>query len=215
MRNDWINGIHNVGADLSRRGFLKAAGVVGGGLVLGFFVPGANKLARAADAKKAITPNAFVRIAPDDTITVAINRLEFGQGVSTSLPMLIAEELDADWSQMRFELAPAGAIFVDPVFGIQMTGGSLSIKNSYIQYREIGAAARAMLIAAAAKQWQVTVQECRAENSMVFGPLGYKASFGSLAEAAMQQPVPDLVELKKPAQFKFIGKPVLRIDAQA
>ena len=215
MRNDWIHGIHNVGADLSRRGFLKAAGVVGGGLVLGFFVPGANKLARAADAKKPITPNAFLRIAPDNTITVAINRLEFGQGVSTSLPMLIAEELDADWSQMRFELAPAGAIFVDPVFGTQMTGGSLSIKNSYIQYREIGAAARAMLIAAAAKQWQVTVPECRAENSMVLGPLGYKASFGSLAEAAMQQPVPDAVELKKPAQFKFIGKPVLRIDAQA
>ncbi len=215
MRNDWMNGIHNVGADLSRRGFLKAAGVVGGGLVLGFFVPGANKMARAADPKKPITPNAFLRIAPDNTITVAINRLEFGQGVSTSLPMLIAEELDADWSQMRFELAPAAAIFADPVFGIQMTGGSSTVKNSYIQYREIGAAARAMLIAAAAKQWQVTVPECHAENSMVIGPLGYKASFGSLAESAMQLPVPDSVTLKKPAQFNIIGKPTLRIDAQA
>jgi isoquinoline 1-oxidoreductase beta subunit len=116
---------------------------------------------------------------------------------------------------MRFELAPAAAIFSDPVFGMQMTGGSSSIKNSYIQYREIGAAARAMLVAAAAKQWQVTVAECHAENGMVIGPLGYKASFGSLAQAAMQQNVPEIVELKKPVQFKLIGKPTLRIDAHA
>ncbi|MET3107729.1 isoquinoline 1-oxidoreductase beta subunit [Oxalobacteraceae bacterium GrIS 2.11] len=223
MRNEWIDALQTmnqttsgpVQGELTRRSFLKAASVVGGGLVLGFVVPTANKFARAAEQKKPITPNAFLRIAPDNTVTVAINRLEFGQGVSTSLTMLIAEELDADWAQMRFELAPAGAIFSDPVFGIQMTGGSSAIKNSYTQYREIGAAARVMLIAAAAKQWQVTPAECRAENGLVLGPLGYKASFGSLAEAAMQQSVPETVELKKPAQFKLIGKPTLRIDAQA
>lgn len=223
MRNEWINALADQAIDkpvadqhgFSRRNFLKAASVVGGGLVLGFFVSDANKMARAADAKKPVTPNAFLRIAPDNTITVAINRLEFGQGVGTSLSMLIAEELDADWSQMRFELAPAAAIFNDPIFGMQMTGGSSAVKNSYIQYREIGAAARAMLIAAAAKQWQVTVAECRAENSMVIGPLGYKASFGSLAQVAMQQSVPESIQLKKPAQFKLIGKPTLRIDSAA
>jgi isoquinoline 1-oxidoreductase beta subunit len=108
--------------EISRRGFLKAASVVGSGLVLGFFVPGGSKMAQAADKEKKITPNAFLRIAPDDTITVVVNRLEFGQGVATSLPMLIAEELGADWAQMRAELAPGGAIFNDPAFGIQITG---------------------------------------------------------------------------------------------
>ncbi|PRC94832.1 xanthine dehydrogenase family protein molybdopterin-binding subunit [Solimicrobium silvestre] len=222
MRIEWMNAQltevdNNAAADvgITRRSFLKAASVVGGGLILGFFVPGANKFALAANEKKAITPNAFLRIAPDNTITVAINRLEFGQGVTTSLTMLIAEELDADWSHMRAELAPAGDVFKDPIFGMQMTGGSSSVKNSYTQYREIGAAARAMLIAAAAKQWQVTVAECSAKNSMVTGPLGYKASFGSLAEAAMQQAVPEKVALKDPKYFQLIGKPTLRIDSFA
>lgn len=199
----------------SRRGFLKIAGLTGGGLVLGFFVPGGQKMARAADAKKPITPNAFLRIAPDNTVTIAINRLEFGQGVATSLPMLIAEELGADWSQMRAELAPANAAFADPVFGIQMTGGSSTIKNSYTQYREIGAAARAMLIAAAAQKWQVSAAECRVAAGRVLGPLNFSASFGELADAAMQMPVPDSVQLKHPADFVFIGKPMPRIDSQA
>lgn len=225
MGNEWISALQTMDrvinvptvteGGLSRRSFLKASSVVGSGLVLGFVVPGANKMARAADGKKPITPNAFLRIAPDNSVTVAINRLEFGQGVSTSLTMLIAEELDADWSQMHFSLAPAAAIFADPVFGMQMTGGSSTIKNSYIQYREIGAAARAMLIAAAAKQWQVTSAECHVENGIIVGPLGLKASFGSVAEAAMQQSVPDAVVLKKPSQFKLIGKPRHRIDGQA
>ena len=224
MRTEWIANSQNfdqvltaqpVTSGLSRRTFLKAGSVLGSGLVLGFFVPGGQKMARAADAKKVYTPNAFLRIAPDNTITVAINRLEFGQGVATSLPMLIAEELDADWAQMHFELAPAAAIFSDPVFGIQMTGGSATIKNSYLQYREIGASARAMLIASAAKKWQVAPVECHAEHGKVFGPLGLSASYGALAEDAMQQPLPDNVVLKKPAQFKFIGKPMPRLDSRA
>jgi len=199
----------------NRRSFLKIAGVAGSGLVLGFFVPGGQKMARAADAPKAITPNAFLRIAPDNTVTVAINRLEFGQGVNTGMPMLIAEELGADFGQMRSELAPADLTFKDPVFGIQMTGGSSSIKNSYLQYREIGAAARTMLISAAAQKWQVTVAECHTANGRVIGPLGYSASFGELAETAMQLPVPETVQLKKPDQFTLIGKPTLRIDSRA
>lgn len=230
MRIEWINAPmmdRSMNADhvfidsrpdqpkLSRRRFLKVASAAGAGLVLGFFVPTTNKMARAAGDKKPLTPNAFLRIAPDETITVAINRLEFGQGVSTSLAMLIAEELDANWSHVRFELAPAAAIFNDPVFGMQMTGGSSAVKNSYMQYREIGAAARAMLIAAAAQQWRVGVAECHAENGRVLGPSGRKASFGALAHSAMTQHVPDSVELKQPAQFQLIGKPTLRIDAHA
>lgn len=223
MRTEWISNSQNfdqllnpqpAASAVSRRAFLKAGSVLGSGLVLGFFMPGGQKMARAADAKKVYAPNAFLRIAPDNTITVAINRLEFGQGVATSLPMLIADELDADWAQMRFELAPASAIFSDPVFGIQMTGGSSTIKNSYLQYREIGAAARAMLIASAAQKWQVTPAECRAEHGKVFGPLGLSASYGALAEAAMQQPLPSAVILKNPAQFKFIGKPMPRLDSR-
>jgi len=203
---------------LTRRHFLKMGSVAGAGLALGFFVPAGSKKARAAESAgpaKPITPNAYLRIAPDNTITVAVNRLEFGQGISTGLAMLIAEELGADWSQIRAELAPANAIYNDPVDGAQFTGGSESMKNSYTQYREIGAAARAMLISAAANMWQVTEAECTTENSMVLGPLGYKASFGSLAATAMQLPVPETVILKHPSRFTLIGKPTRRIDSLA
>ena len=151
MRLEWINPeamVRPAAGGLSRRSFIKAGAVAGSGLVLGFFMPGANKFAHAADAPKpTYAPNAFLRIAPDNTVTVMVNRLEFGQGVHTSLPMLIAEDLDCDWSQVRGELAPAADVYKDPAFGMQMTGGSGSIAHSYVQYREIGARARAMLIA--------------------------------------------------------------------
>ncbi|MFC3110545.1 molybdopterin cofactor-binding domain-containing protein [Undibacterium arcticum] len=221
MRIEWINAaaqglVDNGKTGLSRRNFMKVSGVLGGGLVLGFVVPGANKFANAqAAAKPVSTPNAFLRIAPDNTITVAVNRLEFGQGVHTSLPMLIAEELDVDWSQMRGELAPAGDAYKDPLFGIQMTGGSGSVAHSYQQYREIGARARAMLIAAAAQQWLVQPAQCRTALGVVHGPKGQKASYGALAEAAMQQPLPDQVALKDAKNFRIIGKPTRRLDARA
>ena len=202
---------------VSRRDFMKTGSVLGGGLLLGFFVPGANRFARAADAKVATpsAPNAFLHIAPDNSVTVLVNRLEFGQGVQTSLPMLIAEELDVDWSQIRGELAPAGDAFKDPVFGMQITGGSGSIAHSYTQYREIGARARAMLIAAAAQQWNVPLEQCRAVKGMVFGPQGKKSTYGGLADAAMKQPVPEKVVLKDAKDFRIIGKPTPRLDARA
>jgi len=202
------------GSGMSRRGFLKTATAATGGLVLGFFLPGADRLAQAADGK-VYAPNAFLRIAPDNTVTVIVNRLEFGQGVHTSLPMLIAEELDADWSQMRGELAPAGEVYKDPAFGIQITGGSGSIARGFTQYREIGARARAMLVAAAAQQWQVEPSQCTTSKGMVLGPKGQKASYGALAEAAMKQPVPTTVVLKAPKQYVYIGKPMRRLDARA
>lgn len=217
MTFDWIDRAaiaRSAGAGLSRRGFLKTTGAATGGLVLGFMLPGAHRFAQAADAK-VYAPNAFLRVAPDNTITVMVNRLEFGQGVHTSLPMLIAEELDADWSQMRGELAPAGEAYKDPAFGMQITGGSGSIARGFTQYREIGARARAMLVAAAAEQWKVAPAQCRTSKGMVFGPNGQKASYGALAEVAMKQPVPATVVLKEAKQFRYIGNPMRRIDARA
>ena len=216
MRKEWLNqgtamgsiaaAVNSVDAGISRRSFMKAGAVAGGGLVLGFFVSGGNKMARAAEAAapaKVYEPNAFLRIAPDNTVTVQVNRLEFGQGVQTSLPMLIAEELDADWAQMRGELADAGEQYKDPAFGIQITGGSGSIAHSYIQYREIGAKARAMLVAAAAEQWQVAPAQVKAANGVLTGPAGQTATFGAMADAAMKQPVPATVVLKDPKDFKI------------
>ncbi|GGC71501.1 xanthine dehydrogenase family protein molybdopterin-binding subunit [Undibacterium terreum] len=224
MRTEWMNvpgplllGEQLVSPAMSRRRFLKTSGVVGSGLVLGFWLPaGGGRFAQAQTPPAPISaPNAFLRIAPDNTVTIAVNRLEFGQGVHTSLPMLLADELDCDWSQVRGELASAGDAYKDPVFGMQMTGGSGSVAHSYTQYREIGARARAMLIAAAAKQWQVKPEECKTSKGMVLGPTGQSASYGSLANAAMLLPVPEKVTLKDPKDFQFIGKPTPRLDARA
>jgi isoquinoline 1-oxidoreductase beta subunit len=201
---------------VSRRDFLKTASVAGAGLVLGFFVPTGGRFAHAQQRPRPVfAPNAFLRIAPDNTVSVAVNRLEFGQGVHTSLPMLIAEELDADWSQMRGELAPAADPFKDPGFGMQMTGGSNTIRNSFMQYREIGAKARAMMVSAAAARWQVDPAQVQVARGVVSGPAGQKASFGELAEEAMKLPVPATVKLKDPKDFTIVGKPARRIDARA
>jgi isoquinoline 1-oxidoreductase beta subunit len=223
MRPDWFKNAGLPGtatgsafAGTSRRGFLKAGAVASGGLVLGFLLPQGGRLARAAEGKSTVyAPNAFLRVAPDNTVTVMVNRLEFGQGVHTSLPMVIADELDADWAQMRAELAPAGEPYKDPAFGMQITGGSGTIAHSFTQYREIGARARAMLVAAAAEQWKLKPQQCRTAKGFVYGPAGQKATYGSLADAAMKQPVPQAVTLKDAKQFRYIGKPMKRLDARA
>ena len=202
---------------VSRRGFLKAGTLATGGLVLGFVLPAGGRFARAADAAKptVYAPNAFLRVAPDNTVTVLVNRLEFGQGVHTALPMMIADELDADWSQVRSELAPAADVYKDPAFGIQMTGGSGTIAHSFTQYREVGARARAMLVAAAAQAWKVEPSQCRTAKGVVYGPAGKKATYGALAEAAMALPVPEAVTLKDQKAFRYIGKPMPRLDARA
>jgi isoquinoline 1-oxidoreductase beta subunit len=222
MRSEWFKNAGLQGAAVgvlsvaSRRGFLKAGTAATGGLVLGFFLPTGGRMARAAEAKPVVyAPNAFLRVAPDNTVTVMVNRLEFGQGVHTSLPMVIADELDADWAQVRAELAPAGDAYKDPAFGMQITGGSGTIAHSFTQYREIGARARAMLVAAAAEQWKVSPAQCRTAKGVVYGPAGQKATFGALADAAMKQPVPQTVTLKDAKQFRFIGKPMQRLDARA
>ncbi|NVE01819.1 xanthine dehydrogenase family protein molybdopterin-binding subunit [Massilia sp. BJB1822] len=227
MRKEWMKqdaamgamvnaAVAGEGAGVSRRGFMKAGALAGSGLVLGFFISGGNRFARAAEeAKPVYQPNAFLQIAPDNTVTVQVNRLEFGQGVHTALPMLIAEELDVDWRQMRGALAPAADAYKDPAFGIQMTGGSGTVAHSWTQYREIGAKARLMLIAAAAEQWKVDPAQVKTSKGMLLGPNGQKSSYGAMADAAMKQTMPEKVALKEAKDFKIIGKPTPRLDARA
>ncbi|VVD75517.1 xanthine dehydrogenase family protein molybdopterin-binding subunit [Pandoraea cepalis] len=201
---------------LTRRVFLKTSALAAGGLMLEMSLPGAMRTASAQGAAATpVVPSAFVRIAPDDTVTIQVNRLDFGQGVQTALPMLVAEELDCDWAKVRSELAPAADVYKDPVFGIQMTGGSGSVAHSWLQYRRIGASARAMLIAAAAQQWKVPAAQLRTENGVVLGPNGQRATYGSLAARAQAQPVPADVALKEPSAFRLLGKPTGRLDARA
>ncbi|MDM0057941.1 xanthine dehydrogenase family protein molybdopterin-binding subunit [Variovorax fucosicus] len=205
-------------ATLPRRSFLKLAGV--GGLALGAFphlaMAQANGAGPAASALKPTQqPLAFVQIATNGEVTVTINRLEFGQGVQTGLPMILAEELDADWSLVRSKSGTNDAAYHDPAFGMHLTGGSNSIKNSFTQYRELGARARAMLLSAAAARWKVDVATLRAQAGTVLGPGGRKLGYGELAEAAMALPVPEKITLKDPRDFKIIGRPTTRLDARA
>ncbi|MDP3519746.1 MAG: xanthine dehydrogenase family protein molybdopterin-binding subunit [Hydrogenophaga sp.] len=198
---------------LPRRSFLKLAGA--SGLALGAFPQLALAQDKTAEAlKPSQQPSAFVRIAPSGEVTVTVNRLEFGQGVMTGLAMILAEELDADWSRVRAEHGTGEAAYADPQFGIHLTGGSNSIKNSYTQYRELGARARAMLLSAAAARWKVDAAQLRTRAGQVLGPAGRKASYGELAEAAMRLPVPTTVTLKDPKDFRLIGKATSRLDAR-
>ncbi len=207
----------NASDGVARRTFLKVSAA--SGFALGAFplVSAAQGAAAAAPAglKPHEQPSAFVRIDADGTVTVTINRLDFGQGVQTGLPMILAEELDADWSKVRSVHGDANPAYADPAFGMHLTGGSNSIKNSYTQYRELGARTRAMLVGAAAAQWGVDASALRTSNGFVVGPGGKKLGYGQLAEAAMKQPVPEKVTLKDPKQFRLIGKPTGRLDAKA
>jgi isoquinoline 1-oxidoreductase beta subunit len=201
---------------ISRRRFLQSSSALAGALVIGFWLPeGKGRWsALAQDAKKIpVSPNAFLRIGKDGSVTVLVKHLEFGQGVTTSLPMLVAEELDCDWSKVRGELAPAGPEYVHTMFGIQMTGGSSSVVNSWEQMRTVGAQARTMLMQAAANQWKVKLTDVRAEKGFILGPGGKKASYGQLAESAAKLPIPEKVALKPEKDFKLIGKPTRRLDS--
>jgi isoquinoline 1-oxidoreductase beta subunit len=200
---------------LSRRAFLQATGVAGSGLMLGIALPGAR--AQAGGEKFVYPPSAFIRIAPDSSVTVLINKLEFGQGVFTSMAMLIAEELECDWNKVRAEHAPAAQVYAHPSFGIQMTGGSDSIASSYTQFRVIGASARLMLVQAAAAQWKAPLDKIDTKDGVVIEIGGQKrrATYGALAEAAMKLPVPAKAPIKaNVADFKLLGKPVRRIDSR-
>lgn len=195
----------------SRRGFLQGAA----GLIVGFhFAPTGPAFAAA----QPVMVNAFVRIAPDNTVTVLCKHVEMGQGSYTGLATIVAEELDADWAQMRAEGAPADAkLYANLAFGtIQGTGGSTAMANSYEQLRKAGATARAMLVSAAAAEWKVPAKEITVSRGRVAHAASNRsATFGQLAEAAAKQAPPAEVPLKNPASFTYIGKSVTRLDARA
>lgn len=205
--NDMIN--------LSRRSFIKSTALVAGGLVVAFSIPQAKRfmgVANAAEAMPLPAPNAFLRIGADDSITVLLAHSEMGQGVWTTLPMLIADELDADWNQVKVEHAPAAPAYIHTAYGIQITGGSSTTWSEFERYRQAGALTRALLMQAAAKQWNVPVDSLRTENGAVFNGQK-KLSYGQLVETASQLPTPTSVTLKKPEQWKFIGKATKRLDS--
>ncbi len=202
---------------VSRRSFLKGSAVAGGGLVVSFFVP--TVLRRFAFAQEpppaapaALPPvNAFLRIGEDESVTVLLAHSEMGQGIWTTLPMMVNEELDADWSHIRVEHAPAAPVYHSPVFPIQMTGGSTTTWSELDRYRQVGAVARTLLVSAAAAQWDVAPGDCHTEKGWVISG-GKRASYGSLATAASKLPAPAKVALKDPADWKVIGKPTRRLD---
>ena len=197
---------------LPRRDFLKVGAAAGGGLVLGFHLPfGGEAVARAAG--KPFAPNAFIRIGADDLVTVVVGKAEMGQGVFTALPMLIAEDLEADWTKVRVESAPVDPAYNHPAFGMQMTGGSTSVWSSWEQMRKAGATAKAMLVAAAAAIWKVDPSSLRAEKGFVIHDASSRRlSFGALAETAATMTPPKDVVLKDAKDFKIVGKPTRRLD---
>ncbi len=203
-------------ARFSRRDFLKSSG-----LVLGLYLP-LGKIASAqpaaAKAEVNIAPNTFLRIGADDTVTVLCKHIEFGQGPFTGMATLVAEELDADWAQMRAEHAPSNpALYKNLLFGVQGTGGSSAIANSYEQMRKVGAAARAMLVAVAASDWNVPASEITVERGVIRHASGREGRFGAFAEKAMRVPVPADPKLKDPSAFKLIGREgaVKKLDSVA
>lgn len=200
--------------EVSRRDFLRSAAAAGAGLTIAIYLPGCGRgdAVAAAAAKPTFLPNAWLRIGPDGWVTVMVDRSEMGQGVTTSLPMLLAEELDADWKRVRIEQAPAGKEYVNPAFGIQGTGGSTSVRAGFKPLREAGAKARAMLVAAAAQTWGVDAAGLRTENGAVIGPDGRRLTYGALADRAATMPVPETVALKDPKDWKLIGHGVARLD---
>src|SRR5438270_2873501 len=200
---------------ITRRTFLRVSSAAAGGLFISLYLDWPASAQQQTANPKVYPPDAFVHVRPDGKIVIQVNRLEFGQGVQTALPMLLADEMDADWSQVIAELAPAADVYRDPLFGIQMVGGSGSIAHSFQQYRELGAKTRAMLIAAAAAQWNVTPAQCRAESSIVYGPNGQSAKYAELADAAAHLPVPENVQLKKESDLRLANKNVRRLDSRA
>ncbi len=218
---------HAVRAGLSRRAFLKLGAAAGGGLLLAF--PLATSAQGDGAARRSVVggdgneapqdgmfePNAFIQIDRAGKVTLVIPKVEMGQGVYTSIPMLIAEELEVPLDSVTIDHAPPNEkLFGDPLLGGQLTGGSTSIRYAWEPMRRAGATARVMLIGAAAQQWQVDPSSCHAANGeVVHADSGRRAGYGQLVDAAAQLPVPQNVALKQPQDFRLIGKPTKRLDS--
>lgn len=209
----------NAPLNISRRTFIKATALIAGGLVIAFTIPyakrfllpGAAKDNASEAGKKLPTPNAFLRIGTDNTITVMLAHSEMGQSIWTTLPMLIAEELDADWSKIKVEHASAAPEYAHTAYGIQMTGGSTTTWSEFDRYRQVGALTRALLAGAAAQELGVAVESVKTENGFVISG-DKKISYGDLAEAAAKLETPKTVILKDPKDWKIIGKATKRLD---
>lgn len=196
----------------NRRNFLKATGAISSGLILGVVVPGGSRPAKAAGTM--YTPNAWVHIADDNTITLLSARSEMGQGVYTSMPMLIAEELNVDLKKVKVAIAPPNAIYTNALLGAQITGGSTSVRDGWEKLRVAGAQVREMLVAAAAARWNVPASSLTAADGVVSGG-GKRATYGELAAEASKLPVPEKPKLKDPKDFKIVGKATKRLDTPA
>lgn len=216
--------------DLSRRRFVVAGAAAGGGLMIGFVLPGCSRNERhdkppeaavgsattqSSDQSPNLAPNAFIRIARDGTVTFVVHKVEMGQGTFTSIPMLLAEELDVDLHKVRLEQAPANnALYADPLLGGQVTGGSTSVRGAWEPLRQAGATARAMLVQAAAEQWKVDAKDCQtADGNVMHVASGRSAHYGELVDAAAKLKAPADVPLKKPTDYRLIGKPTKRLDS--
>jgi len=199
---------------VSRREFLKKSAAGSAGLVIGFYLSGKFEALAGVPPSDPTAINAWVQIAPDDLVTLIIDKSEMGQGISTALTMILAEELDLDWKKIRTEFAPAAPQYFNPVFGLQGTGGSTSVRGSWEPLAKAGAAAREMLVATAAKRWGVTTDICHTENSAVVQTAsGKRLGYGSLVEEASKLPVPVSPKRKEEKDYKYIGKPTKRIDS--
>jgi isoquinoline 1-oxidoreductase beta subunit len=200
-------------ATLHRRDFLKQSATGGVSLVIGLHLPRKFEALAAERTAESAALNAWVHIAHDDSVTLLIDKSEMGQGVVTSLAMLLAEELEFDWKKVKTEFAPAAPAYFNPLFGLQGTGGSTSIRASWGPLTKAGAAAREMLIAAAAQQWYVEPSACHAENgAVVHNATNKRLGYGALVEQAAKLPVPANPALKDPKDYKYIGKPLKRLD---
>ena len=199
----------------SRRDFLETGLAATSGLIVAFIMPPMAQKVFAQQPKTPLptAPNAFIHIAPDNSVTMIINKLEMGQGVNTSLAQLIAEELECDWTKIKSISASVNPVYNHTYFGMQMTGGSSSLNSSWDQHRKLGASMREMLKAAAAKRWKVNLSEVSAAEGYVTHAKHGKLSYGELANEANHMPFPKDVKLKDPKDFKVIGKSMPRLDA--
>jgi isoquinoline 1-oxidoreductase subunit beta len=197
---------------MNRRGFLKTSLAGATGLVVGFYLPSRAEAFTMTSAEPQAL-NAWIHITPEDVVTIVCDKSEMGQGILTSMTMLAADELDCDWSRVRWEFALAEPVYTNPAFHAQYTAGSASTRTAYEPMRRAGATARAMLVQAAAKRWGVSPSECRTAKGRVLHPAANRSlTYGSLAVDAAKLPQPTDVPLKDPSQFILIGKPTKRLD---
>src|SRR5262245_1997565 len=198
---------------IDRRSFVIGTAAVGAGLTLGLKIPFGASVVRAQDGSPEI--NAWVVIRPDDTVVVRVARSEMGQGTITGLAQLVAEELEADWSKVTYEYpTPGQNVARKRIWQSYSTGGSRGIRESHEYVRQGGAAARLMLLQAAANEWGVPVEQCKAENSVISGPGNRRTTFGKVADAAAKLPVPVKPALKDPKDWKIAGKPLNRFRTE-